>query len=123
MGSAIGDILPLAVGVALSHGAIIAIIVLLGSPHAWRTGPAYLLGWLLGLGLVEGITLAIASSQHLSAGGKPAMVAALLKLFFGAFFLAWAGRQWRQAGSSQQPHPPRWLTWLSGCTPSQACFL
>lgn len=88
MGSVIGDVLPLAVGVTLSHGAIIIIIVLPGSPHSRCTGPAYLLGWLLGLGLVERITLAIASSQHLSEGGKPAMVAALLKLLFGALFLA-----------------------------------
>ena len=51
MGQAIGEILPLAVGVALSPIPIIAIILMLGTPRARSNGPAFALGWLVGLTL------------------------------------------------------------------------
>ena len=46
MGEAIGQSLPLAVGVALSPMPIIAVVLLLTTPAARRNGPAFVLGWL-----------------------------------------------------------------------------
>jgi hypothetical protein len=55
MGAAIGQSLPLAVGVALSPVPIIAVVLMLTTPRARANGPAFVLGWLVGLGLVGAI--------------------------------------------------------------------
>ena len=52
MGQAIGQILPFAVGVGLSPVPIIAVVVMLATPRARANGPAFLLGWLVGLAVV-----------------------------------------------------------------------
>ena len=52
MGEAIGQSLPLAVGVALSPVPIIAVVLMLTTPRARVNGPAFVLGWLVGLGIV-----------------------------------------------------------------------
>ena len=50
MGQAIGGSLPLAIGVALSPVAIIAVVLMLTTEKARVNGPAFVLGWLIGLG-------------------------------------------------------------------------
>ena len=52
MGQAIGGSLPLAIGVALSPVAIIAVVLMLTTEKARVNGPAFVLGWLIGLGVV-----------------------------------------------------------------------
>ncbi|HUK72944.1 MAG TPA: GAP family protein [Streptosporangiaceae bacterium] len=49
MGQAIGGSLPLAIGIALSPIPIIAVVLMLTTPRARANGPAFVLGWLLGL--------------------------------------------------------------------------
>lgn len=49
MGAAIGQILPLAVGVALSPVPIIAVALMLMSQRARLNGPLFVIGWLIGL--------------------------------------------------------------------------
>src|SRR4029453_18692301 len=49
MGSVIGEILPLAVGIAISPIPIIAAILMLLSPKAKATSVGFLLGWLAGI--------------------------------------------------------------------------
>ncbi len=53
MGQAIGDLLPSAVGVAFSPIPIIAVILMLGTPKARTNGPAFAIGWVLGLVIVS----------------------------------------------------------------------
>ena len=60
MGQAIGDLLPSAVGVALSPIPIIAVILMLGTPKARSNGPAFAVGWVLGLVIVSVIVLLLA---------------------------------------------------------------
>ena len=57
---AVGDILPLAVGVALSPLPIIAVVLMLVGRRARANGPLFVVGWLVGLGIVGTIVLAIA---------------------------------------------------------------
>ncbi len=52
MGDAVGQVLPMAVGVALSPVPIIALILMLVTPRARVNGPAFVVGWLLGLAIV-----------------------------------------------------------------------
>ena len=55
MGQVIGDILPLAIGVAISPIPIIAAILMLLSPKAKGTSVGFLLGWVVGI--VVAVTL------------------------------------------------------------------
>jgi Sap, sulfolipid-1-addressing protein len=48
MGNAIGQVLPLAVGVALSPVPIIAVALMLMSQRARLNGPVFVIGWLVG---------------------------------------------------------------------------
>ena len=63
MGEAIGGILAMAVGVAISPFPIIAIVLMLGTPRARVNGPGFALGWLLGLSVVGAVVLALASGR------------------------------------------------------------
>src|SRR6266487_941167 len=95
MGKAIGDILPLAIGVAISPVPIIAIVLMLGTPRARATGPAFAVGWVLGLTAVGTIMLVIASGSATSETGSPETWVSVLKLVLGALFLLLAAKQWR----------------------------
>jgi hypothetical protein len=60
MGAAIGQILPLAVGVALSPVPIIAVALMLMSQRARLNGPLFVIGWLIGLAVIGVVVLAVA---------------------------------------------------------------
>ena len=94
MGQAIGDILPLAIGVAISPVPIIAVVLMLGTPRARANGPAFAVGWLAGLTIVGAIVLLLASGNASEPDG-PAEWASVLKLVFGILFLSMAARIWR----------------------------
>ena len=63
MGQAIGGSLPLAIGIAISPIPIIAVVLMLATPRARANGPAFLAGWLFGLGIVGAIVLALAGPR------------------------------------------------------------
>ena len=52
MGNVIGDILPMAIGVAISPVPIIAVILMLFTHRAKPNSMAFLGGWILGLAIV-----------------------------------------------------------------------
>jgi hypothetical protein len=60
LSEAIGDLLPAAVGVALSPVPIVAVILMLGTPRARSNGPAFAAGWVAGLVTVGVIVLLVA---------------------------------------------------------------
>ena len=66
MGNVIGDILPLAIVVAISPMPIIAVILVLFSARATTNGPAFLVGWIVGLAVVGAIVLALSDAGDLS---------------------------------------------------------
>jgi hypothetical protein len=72
MGQAVGQILPLAVGAAISPVPIIASVLLLLTPRGASTGTAYVVGWLIGLIALGAIILLIAHPAGASSAGKPA---------------------------------------------------
>jgi threonine/homoserine/homoserine lactone efflux protein len=110
MGAAIGDILPLAVGVAISPVPIIAIVLMLGTPRARPNGLAFALGWIVGLTIVGGVMLALASGNSQADDGGPETWVSLVKLAFGALFLLLAARTWRsRPRPGQEAAMPKWM--------------
>ncbi len=124
MGSAIGDILPLAVGVAISPIPIIAIILMLLSARAKSNGTAFTLGWMLGMIVVGVIVLMIGNVADLSSGGGPGTIGSLLRLALGLLLLFLALRNWRKRPKpGEKPQLPKWMAGIDAFTPVKAIGL
>src|SRR5262245_21757493 len=96
MGQAIGQMLPFAIGVAFSPTAIVATVLMLITPKAKSNGLTFLAGWMLGIGIVGGIALALLGTVSSSSAdsASPSWVD-WLKLALGALLLLVAVRQWQ----------------------------
>jgi len=110
MGPVIGQILPLAIGIAISPMPIIAAILMIMSTKGRTTSLGFLLGWVLGI-----ITAVIAFtllSSLLPDGGPtgPQPIKGVIQLVLGVLLLLLAVRQWRS-----RPKPghaatlPKWM--------------
>jgi threonine/homoserine/homoserine lactone efflux protein len=110
VGQAIGEILPLAIGVAISPVPIIAIVLMLGTPRARSNGLAFALGWLAGLTIVGGALLALASGNSQENDGGPETWVSIVKLVLGVLFLLLAARTWRsRPKAGQEAAMPKWM--------------
>ncbi len=69
MGTAIADILPLALGVALSPLPIVAVILMLFSKKARSTSLGFLIGWILGVVIVSTAVVFLADPAKQATGG------------------------------------------------------
>ncbi len=121
MGQAIGGSLPLAIGIALSPIPIIAVVLMLTTPRAKANGPAFLLGWLLGLGIVGAVVLAIAGPAGASQSGAPATWISWVRIVLGALLLLVAVRQFRSRPQGADEAPmPKWMGAIDGFKPVTA---
>jgi len=99
MGQAIGECLPLAVGVAISPIPIIAVILMLFSKRATVNGPVFLLGWVIGLSVVVGVVYAIAHAAHAATDSTASDTVSWIKVGFGVILLGAARRSSRSGRS------------------------
>jgi hypothetical protein len=124
MGQAIGGILPLAIGVAISVLPIIALILMLITPRARGNGLAFLAGWVLGLVIVGGSVLVIAGVAGVSSSSGPSTAAYAIKLLLGVLFLLLATRQWHsRPAPGEQPPAPKWMAALDTFGPGKSLGL
>jgi hypothetical protein len=124
MGQAIGGSLPLAVGIALSPIPIIAVVLMLSSRRAKVNGPAFVLGWLIGLGIVGVIVLSLAGPAGASQSGSPAAWVSWVKIVLGVLLLLVAFRQFRsRPRGGQEPPMPKWMATIDNTTPVAAIGL
>src|SRR3954447_3408559 len=121
MGEAIGQVLPLAVGVAVSPVPIVAVVLMLVTPRARVNGPAFVVGWIVGLGIVGAIVLAIADPADASSHGQPATWVDVLKLVLGLLLLLVALKQWRgRPQGDDEPVTPKWMGAIADFGPGKA---
>ncbi len=124
MGKAIGASLPLAVGIALSPVPIIAVVLMLTSRRAKVNGPAFVLGWLIGLGIVGAIVLAVAGAGSASKSGSPATWVSWAKIALGVLLLLVAAREFRgRPRGDAEPRMPKWMATIDKTTPIAAIGL
>jgi len=124
MGGAIGGVLPLAIGVALSPVPIIAVVLMLTTSKARVNGPAFVLGWLAGLAVVGTVVLLISGGAGASDSGSPATWVSWVKVVLGLLLLLVAVRQFRgrpQAG--EDPALPSWMARIDSIRPPAAAGL
>lgn len=121
MGQAIGELLPLAVGVALSPIPIIAVVLMLGTPRGRVNGPAFLGGWILGLVAAGTIVLLATGGAGASEGGAPATWTGWLKLVLGVALVLGAVRRWRgRPRGDGAPEMPGWMRTVDRFTAGRA---
>jgi threonine/homoserine/homoserine lactone efflux protein len=121
MGEAIGQVLPLAIGVALSPMPIVAVVLMLVTRQARVNGPVFILGWLVGLAAVGVIVLALAAPADASEEGEPATWVGVVQLVLGVLLLLVALRQWRgRPQGDEEPPVPKWMGAIAGFTPVKA---
>jgi threonine/homoserine/homoserine lactone efflux protein len=121
MADAIGQSLSFAVGVALSPVPIIGIVLMLGTPRARANGPAFLLGWLLGIAFVGTAVLLLASGSDTGSQSDPSEGVSVLKLVLGVLLLLVAVRQWRgRPHGDEEPEMPAWMKTIDGFTAPKA---
>jgi hypothetical protein len=124
MGQAIGGSLPLAVGVALSPIPIIAVVLMLTSRRAKVNGPVFVLGWLLGLGVVGAIALVLAGAGGASTSGSPAAWVSWVKITLGVLLLLVSARQFRsRPHGDEQAQMPKWMATIDQTKPPAALGL
>lgn len=124
MGDAIGQVLALGVAVGLSPIPIVGIVVMLGAPRARTNGPAFVVGWVVGILALGGAVLALAGGADASDSGSPAEWVSVLKLALGVLLLTIAARQWRgRPSDGDQPKTPKWMQTVDGFTATRSAAL
>ncbi|MEZ5169464.1 MAG: GAP family protein [Acidimicrobiia bacterium] len=126
MGNAIGQVLPLAVGVALSPIPIAAVILMLFTPRARTTAASFALGWLLGLGIAATVVLVISGTGDAvtADSGGPSTTIGWVKLALGVILLLLAARRWRnRPRGDESPDTPAWMDTLDHVGPGRSLVL
>lgn len=123
MGSAIGDTLPLALGIAISPIPIIAAILMLLSPKARGTSVGFLIGWVLGI-VVAVVVFTLLSGLIPATDQNSKPVSGTIKILLGLGLLFLALRQWRS-----RPKPgetaalPKWMGAIDSMTAGRGFVL
>lgn len=111
MNQVLGDLLPLAIGVAISPIPIIAIILMLLAPKAGGTSAGFLLGWVVGVVVATGVFTVFAATVGLSGDDGPTTAASWTKIVLGILLLILAGRQWSgRPAPGEEAQLPKWMT-------------
>ena len=104
MGGVIGEVLPLAVGVAVSPIPVIAAILMLFSARATSSSTGFLLGWVLGIVVATTVFTVLAGAVRTT--GDPSVVASWVKIGLGVLLVLLGIRQWRRGGHHEAP---KWM--------------
>ena len=111
MGSVIGDLLPLALGIAISPIPIIAATLMLLSPRANGTSVGFLLGWVVGIVVAVVVFTLLASVLPEQDAGESKPIAGTIKVILGVLLLLLALRQWRSRPKpGEEPPLPKWMS-------------
>ncbi|WP_154795007.1 GAP family protein [Occultella kanbiaonis] len=121
MGEAIGQSLPIAVGVMVSPMPIVAVVLMLVSARARSNGVAFVLGWVAGIAAVGSVVLLLVGDAAGADDGATPVWVGLLKLALGLGLLFLAVKQWRgRPGSDVEPVVPKWMAAIETFTPVKA---
>ncbi|WP_285113678.1 GAP family protein [Leifsonia sp. fls2-241-R2A-40a] len=117
MGSAIGDVLPLAVGIAISPIPIIAAILMLLSPKARGTSVGFLIGWVLGIVVAVVVFTLLSALIPKSDPDASRPIAGIIQIILGLLLLFLAFRQWQsRPHDDAEPALPSWMGAIDSMT-------
>lgn len=123
MGEVLGQLLPLALGVAISPVPVIAVILMLFAPKAGGTSAGFLIGWLAGI--IAATVLFTWLSSTVGLGGSDGSAAAgWVRIALGVLLLALAAKQWRgRPAPGEEARLPGWMSAIDRFTTGKALAL
>ena len=119
----VGDLIPFAVGVALSPLPLIAVLLVLGSSSPRAASAFFLVGRYVTVAAVA--LLAAFAAGLLPEQGDTPFVGAVLRIVLGVVLIGWAVHKtvhWA-GGRDQEPELPGWMASIQGTTPAGAARL
>jgi threonine/homoserine/homoserine lactone efflux protein len=124
MGRGISEVLPYAIGVAISPIPIIAVILMLFSNRAKVNGPVFLLGWVIGLSVVVAVVYAIAHAANAATDSTASDTVSWIKVGLGLVLLGAARRQYaKRPQPGEDPGMPKWMATVDDMKPGAAFVL
>jgi protein-S-isoprenylcysteine O-methyltransferase Ste14 len=123
MGSAIAEVAPTAIGMALINPLpIMAVILMLLSPREKSTAPAFLAGWILGMLVVFWLLLFVVSPENIVGDDSdPSTLSSIVRLLLGVALLFLAFRKWRtRPQDDEEIELPSWMGALDRASPVAA---
>ena len=121
LADAIGSILALAVGVAISPLPVVAVVLLLAGPRGRVTGIAFVAGWMGGLALLATLVLLVGDGAGATDEAGPASWVGVLEVVLGAALVGFAIRQWSQRPRDGEQAPlPGWMRTMDSFTATKA---
>ena len=124
MGQAISEVLPFAIGVAISPIPIVAVILMLFSNRAKVNGPVFLLGWVVGLSAVVAIVYAITHAANAATDSTTSDSISWIKVGLGAVLIGAARRQYaKRPKPGEAPEMPKWMATVDDMKPGAAFVL
>jgi threonine/homoserine/homoserine lactone efflux protein len=124
VGSVIGEVLPFALGIALSPIPIMGVILMLQSPRARANGLGFLVGWVVGI--VVGVVIFELLSAVVTPGSddSPKPIIGVIQLVLGILLLVLAWRKWRtRPRDGEEPALPAWMAGIDTMTTGRAALL
>ncbi|MFM2078995.1 MAG: hypothetical protein RJA49_2885 [Actinomycetota bacterium] len=119
--NAFGGALPAAVGIAISPIPIVLVILMLVSRNARTNGPAFLVGWVLGVGVVTTLAFTLTDAADASTDSGASDGVNVMQLLLGVLFLFLAFRQWKgRPRPGEEPEPPKLFAAVDGMGGSKA---
>lgn len=125
MVQALGGSLVMAIGITITPLAITASLLLVTTPRARANGPAFVIGWLIGLGLIGALVLLIFAPGHAGHPGTPATWVSWLRLVIGILLVLvpWYWLRHRPQPSEQRPRMPVFMEKVDKVQPGMALGL
>ena len=124
MGNVLAEILPLAIGVALSPLPIVAVILMLFSKNPRGTSLGFLAGWIVGVVVVATVVVFVANPAQQATGGESSPLAAVFRVLLGVVLLVLAYRDWKKRPQpGEEVAMPKWMQGIDSVTPGKAVGL
>jgi hypothetical protein len=124
VGELLGQLLPPALGVAISPVPVIAAILMLLAPRAGGTSSGFLLGWVGGIAGVAVAVVVLAGVAGIGGTGGPSPAVSWISLGLGVLLVVLGVREWRGRPADGEPAPlPGWTAAVDTLTPVRAAGL
>jgi threonine/homoserine/homoserine lactone efflux protein len=124
MGQGISEVLPFAIGIAISPIPIVAVILILFSKRSRVNGPAFLLGWIVGIAVVGSVVYFVLDAANTATDTTTSDSVSWGKIVLGVLLLGLARRNW-----AKRPKPgeavamPKWMATVETISPVKALGL
>ncbi len=121
MGQGISEVLPFAIGIAISPIPIIAIILILFSNRARVNGPMFLAGWMVGLAVVSTVVYFVSDAAASNSSSTPSDSVSWGKVALGALLLGLARRNYaKRPKPGEAAELPKWMATVETISPVRA---